>query len=134
MYARASLSVRSAGPSLTWIERVSGVDHPRWGMSPILLEDVCPRILHRTPTSLPPADASHHEGEWRCLAPRFKEGRAPTACGVRLAIQHSLVASPRDCIDAFGIGAEWIVMAAQDAVDVSAKPPLPPCPPPRLPC
>ena len=32
------------------------------------------------------AVASHHEGEWRCTPPRSKEGRAPPACGVRLAV------------------------------------------------
>src|SRR3954466_5836756 len=33
MYTRASLSVRSVVPSLTWIERVSGADHPSRGIS-----------------------------------------------------------------------------------------------------
>ena len=42
IYTRASLSVRSAGPSLTWIERVSGADHLSRGISPILVEDVAP--------------------------------------------------------------------------------------------
>ena len=88
MYSRASLSVRSAGPSLTWIERVSGADHPSRGIAQsypktfarafcIARQPHCRRALR--------AVASHHEGEWRHTPPRSKEGRAPTPSGVRLA-------------------------------------------------
>src|SRR3954470_18745516 len=53
--------------------------------------------LHRTPTSLPPAGAPlacHERGP-----PRSKEGRAPPACGVGLAVRDGTMASPRDCIE-----------------------------------
>jgi hypothetical protein len=91
IYARASLSVRSVGPSLTWIERVSGADHPSRGISPILLEDVCPRILHCETTLLPPHGRRRSPGGTRVSGGVLH--RAPRRAGRRVVAASGLLIS-----------------------------------------
>jgi hypothetical protein len=84
-----------------------------------------PRCTARQPDCRWPARAvaSRYEGEWRHTPPRSKEGRAPSAGGVRLAVTGGVMASQKDCIE-FALQCERLARISHTTEDWAPGKPI----------